>query len=88
MDYNMQSDDLDEPDEYYLLAKRHSEADALTRIERKKVVARASVPEPRENYNNFTPKFDPVPTPTNADEKWLEVVARLQRLEERALHGD
>ncbi|MFA5071604.1 MAG: hypothetical protein WC511_04565 [Candidatus Pacearchaeota archaeon] len=87
MDYNLQSDDLDEPDEYYLLAKRHTEADFESRrIEREKR-AKSFVSQQEESYRDFTPKFEPVPTPANADEKWQEVVARLQRLEQVALHN-
>ena len=94
MDYDLQSDDLDEPDEYYLLAKRHTEADKqraslfsngrLVSVIKKEI--NPSVTE--EQDRNFTPKFQPVPTPVNADEERYKMFARLQRLEERALHGN
>jgi hypothetical protein len=95
MDYDLQSDEQeDESDKYYLLAKQHAEADVLARTlfpnGRLKVDSKpeVSVPSIEEPYKDFTPKFQPVPIPINADEKWQEVVARFQRLEEKALHGD
>ena len=92
-DYNPQVDDYDdESDKYYLLAKQHAEANVLARSlfpnVRIKEDSKPPVSPTKEPYRDFTPKFPPVPTPVNADDKWREVVARLQRLEERALHGD
>lgn len=80
-DYSIQSDDLDTPEDYHLLAKQHAEADALTQWGRKKIVPASHFPKPKEVYRDFVPKVQRVSEPKDSEEGWQRIIKSIERME-------